>query len=253
MSFKDTPLEAKTVQELQSLAANAARPAPAPRQALSRAARLHLIDQLSRWGGSGLALLAGAAIFIAMVVARDVPARAAVWAAMLFAALYLCRRYRREFRRGDKIAARPFRWRAYYTSTLAVVSAAFGAGALILIPVGADGVFAAEIMLLMTAATIGAAALHVSHTPSAAAAGLPAFALMSGAALRGDWGSTLAFVSIGAGFMALAGVLFASQRVLAAAQARFPRTNFVRREIRERWDDPADIRAEAMEPPAATA
>jgi hypothetical protein len=255
MTSNDTPLEEKTVQELQLLAAEAAR-APAtsaPRKPLSRAARLHLIDQLSRWGGSGLALFAGTAIFIATVVARNMPIRAAVWAVLLLAALYLCRRYRREFRRGDRIASRPFRWRAYYTATLAVVSAAFGAGAFLLTPKGVDPVFAAEIMTLMVIATVGATALHAPHPPSAAAAGLPAFALMSGAALRGDWGSTIALVALGVGLALLPGVFFASQRVLAAARGKFPRTSLIRREAAHRQEVDGESATEALLTPVVRA
>lgn len=227
-----TALNSKTVQELQALAAAASlAPPPRGRIALSRSARLHLIDQLSRWGGSGLALLAGASIFIAMVPARDMPIRASVWAVMMFASLYLCRRYRKEFRRGDKIASRPFRWRAYYVSTLTVVSAAFGAGAFLLLPDNLAPAAAMQTLALMTAAVVGAAAFHAAHRASAAAAGLPAFVAIAGAA-AGTFGASLfTFAVLAAGAAGTAFVIAASIESEKRAAARSPRTAHARREI----------------------
>lgn len=232
-SLNGPSLEGKTVQELQSLAAEAAlnRAAPAPREDLSRGARLHLIDQLSRWGGSGLALFAGAAIFIALVVARNLPLRSAVWAALLFGALYLCRRYRKEFRRGDRIASHPFRWRAYYASSLAVVSAAFGAGAFLLVPDSNAPVAAMQTLALMLVAAIGAAAFHVAHRPSAAAAGLPAFIAIAGAAAATLGPAPFTMVLLFAGAAGAGFVALASAEARKRAAARFPRTTLIRREV----------------------
>ena len=225
-------LSGKTVQELQAIAAQASFPAPVRGAVrLSRSARLHLIDQLSRWGGSGLALLAGASIFIVMVPARDMPIRAAVWASMIFASLYLCRRYRKEFRRGDKIASHPFRWRAYYVSTLAVVSAAFGAGAFLLLPEGVAPAVALQTLALMTAAAVGAAAFHAAHRASAAAAGLPAFLAIAGAAAASFGASLFTLAILAAGAAGAAFVAVASIEAEKRAASRFPRTTQARREI----------------------
>lgn len=227
-------LNGKTVQELQAIAAKAALASgmgSRGKPRLSRAARLHLIDQLSRWGGSGLALLAGASIFIMLVPARDMPIRAAVWASIIFASLYLCRRYRKEFRRGDKIASHPFRWRAYYVSTLAVVSAAFGAGAFLLLPDSVAPVAALQTLALMTAAIVGAAAFHAAHRASAAAASLPAFVATAGAAAATFGASLFTFAILAAGG---AGAVFVAVASIAAerrAALRFPRTTKARREI----------------------
>lgn len=227
-----SPLDGKSVQELQVLAAEAAalHPAP-PRRRLSRAALLYLIDQLSRWGGSGLALFAGVAIFLS-ITARQQPVRAFIWTAIMFAALYACRRFRKEFRRGDRIAARPFRWRAYYTASIAVVSAAFGAGAFLLVPAKALGGFGSlETLALLFIASCAASILHIAHRPTALAAGLPALLLIAGAA----------FVRVGPGplstFVATASVLCVGALVALSgesarrAASRFPRTSFVRREV----------------------
>lgn len=236
-SFAD--LDSKTVQELQALAASAARPANGTKagRKLSRAARLHLIDQLSRWGGSGLALFAGAAIFIALVIARDIPVRTAIFASLIFASLYLCRRYRKEFRRGDHISSHPFRWRAYYTSTLTVVSAAFGAGAFLLLPdsVGATGAY--QILALMVVATLGAAAFHSTHLPSAAAAGLPAFAAVISASIATFGMSLFSILMIVAGAAGASFVALASFEAEKRAVHRFPRTTLARREIERRAKD----------------
>lgn len=223
-------LEGKTVQELQSLAAEAvAAPLHAPR-GLSRAARLHLIDQLSRWGGSGLALFAGAAVFLTVVVARNNPVRAAVWATMLFAALYLCRRYRKEFRRGDRIASRPFRWRAYYVSTVAVVSAAFGAGAFLLIGESATEPGGVDTLILMMAASASAAIMHCFHRPAALAAGLPAIVAIVGAAFARTGATPFSYFLLGIAATSVAALVILSAVTADRAAARFPRTTFVRRE-----------------------
>ncbi len=224
-------LETKTVQELHAIAAEAAA-AQAPRRQnrLSRAAQLRLIDQLSRWGGSGLALFAGIAIFIMIVPAHDYPVRSAIWAAMVFSSLYLCRRYRKEFRRGERIASRPFRWRAFYASTLAVVSAAFGAGAFLLAgttaPAGPD-----YIILLIAAAGLGAAAFNIAHRASALAAGAPALIASAFAAYLSEGPGILfgSLVVIGlAAAIAIGGAVRETER---RAAARFPRTTFLRRQV----------------------
>ncbi len=228
---RDT-LEGKTVQELQSLAVEAANAPPAlPRRGLSRAARLHLVDQLSRWGGSGLAMVAGVAIFLMIVVARETPVRSALWAAILFAALYLCRRYRKEFRRGDRIASRPFRWRAYYTSTIAVVSAAFGAGAFLLVPKGLTGFGAMETMSLMLLTTGVAAALHAAHRPTAMAAALPALAAIAGASFTRIGPGPFSFFILLAGAACVVILALMASETARRAASRFPRTSFIRREV----------------------
>lgn len=228
---KSDQLAGKTVQELQAIAAEAALAARIPRrnQRRSRSAQLHLIDQLSRWGGSGLALIAGVSIFIALVPARDLPVRTAVWASLVFGSLYLCRRYRKEFRRGDRISSRPFRWRAYYASTLAVVSAAFGSGALLLSQ-PPNGSASIETLGLMTIAALGAAAFHAPHRASAAAAGIPAFSAIFLSAVTGFGFSVVTVAILGAGLIASALVAMLALETEKRASNRFPRTSLIRRE-----------------------
>ncbi len=225
--------EPLSVHDLQALAAEAAvgGAAAARKPARSRAASLHLIDLLSRWGGPGLAVFAAAAIFIAIVVARDLPLRAGVWAAMLFAALYLCRRYRKEFRAGDKIASRPFRWRAYYTSTMTAVSAAFGAGAYVLaVPVTAVST-RLEIIAVLVLGILAASAFHAAHRPTALAAMLPASAFVIAAMLRIE-GLSLATLLVMTVLAFSVGALWAASAMIGgAADLRYPRTGLVRREI----------------------
>lgn len=239
------------VHELQAMAAEAARPIADARKTRSRAASLHLIDLLSRWGGSGLAIFAAAAIFIATVVARDQPLRAGVWAAMVFAALYLCRRYRKEFRRGDKIAARPFRWRAYYTATIAAVSAAFGAGAFLL-AIPAQGAAQVEIMALLIAGTLAAAGLHAAYRSTALAAALPASVFIAVAALRMSGISLQTFAILAVLAAGAAALWIASGRIGGMAERRFPRTGLVRREI-ERVAGPEPAIAAVLTKAAAKA
>lgn len=224
--------EPLNVRDLQALAAEAAVSTAAPaRKTRSRAANLHLIDLLSRWGGPGLAVFAAASIFIAVVIARPLPLRAGIWAAMVFGALYLCRRYRKEFRRGDRIAARPFRWRANYTSALAVVSSSFGAGAFMLAAPSESASIRIEVLTTMVLATIGASAFNVAHRKAALAAALPVSAFLIVAALRIE-GLSLLSLSVGAILAVnVTALMIASSFVGDAADRRYPRTGLVRREI----------------------
>jgi hypothetical protein len=239
LSMSQTPApETLTVHDLQALAAEAATANVSARKKRSRAANLHLIDLVSRWGGSGLAVFAAAAIFIAATIARGQPLRAGVFAAMVFAALYLCRRYRKEFRRGDKIASRPFRWRAYYTSTLSAVSAAFGAGAFLL-AVPATGAERIEIFAVLVIGTLAASALHAAHRMTGLAAALPASLFIAAAAVRAEGLSVFSLVVIAVVATGAAGVVIASGRIGEAADRRFPRTGLVRREIERPAEAPA--------------
>ncbi|MEX0645091.1 MAG: hypothetical protein WD076_07260 [Parvularculaceae bacterium] len=220
-----------TVHELQALAREATKPRRRRKGPLSRAARLHLIDILSRWGGAGLALIAGVSIFIAVSAGRAFPFRAAAWTLMVLAALYVCRRLRMEFRAGAKSAARPFRWQANYTSALSVVSAAFGAGALIIAPKGAPTDFIYQALALMLIAALGAGLLHAAHGRSAVAASAPATAFI----FAGAWatgGAGLAFLGVGGAAATGAAALYLFRRLLQQRAAlRFPRTSFQRREV----------------------
>jgi len=231
----DPALEAKSVQELQQLAHEAAARRYKSRSAqrgLSRAARLHLIDLLSRLGGSGLALVAGISIFLAVTAGQNYPARAVVWAVMVLSALYVCRRFRQEFRSGEHIASHPFRWRANYTAALSVLGAAFGAGAFVLLPAGIGQADALQALALILATAIGASALHAAHPKSAIAIGLPAglFAIIGVARAQGF--SIPFFASIGIGAAAVIGLIYTSRNIVAMAATRFPRTTFLRRELK---------------------
>lgn len=219
-----------TVHELQELAREAARPRRRRRRSLSRAARLHLIDMLSRWGGSGLALIAGVAIFIAVSAGNSYPLAAAVWLVLVLAALYITRRLRREFRVGERSAAKPFRWRANYTSSLAVLSAAFGAGAVIAVPANAPADFAFESFALILAASLGAGVLHAGHERTAAAALVPAAAFVVVAAYR-TGGAISGLAAFGAAAAGGAALFFFSKFLRERAARRFPRTGLIRQEV----------------------
>lgn len=230
MSQTTTP-EPLTVHDLQALAAEAAAsPVSFGPRTPSRAARLHLIDLLSRWGGSGLAILAAVAVFVSVVIARDEPLRSSIWALMVFGALYLCRRYRKEFRRGDRIASRPFRWRAYYTSTIAVASAAFGAGAFIL-ALPAPSVIRLDIIALLTTGALASGSFHSAHRMTAMAAALPAALFISAAVLGSAAGAPVQAFVIAILTAGLAGLWVASSRIASSVDRKFPRTGLVRREM----------------------
>lgn len=219
-----------TIHDLQAMAAGARRKLRRRRPGPSRAARLHLIDALSRWGGAGLALIAGVAIFIAVSAGREAPLRASAWALMMLAALHVCRLLRNRFRAGEDIAARPFRWRAEYTAALVALGAAFGSGSLIVVAPGAAQAFGLETLALILVGALGAAALHAAHGRSAAALFLPA-GLFS---ILGAWrigGAPLALYGAAAMLVAGALLLFFLRRAWRRrAMRRFPRTGFIRRE-----------------------
>lgn len=225
------PLNARNVKELQSIAQATQFEAPArPRSRLSRAAQLHLIDELSRWSATGLAVIAGAAIFISVAVARGFALRSVIWMCLVFATLWFCRSRRKEFRRGARISSHPFRWRADYTSALAVLSAAFGSGGLLL-AAAAPSLAATEIIALSTAALLAAGVAHAAHAKAVVAVVLPGLAFLFAGALRstGD-GALLTIIFIAAAAMlGLAAAL--SARLARDAARRFPRTHYDRRDI----------------------
>lgn len=222
--------EARTVHELQSIALEAAETGLGVRRPsrFSRAAELHLIDMLSRFAVSGLALIAGASIFLAVAVARDAPLRGAVWGVMIVVALYASRRLLKEFRGGERIASHPFRWRAWYASSLAVVGAGFGAGAILL--TASPLVDAAAVIWIVTVAAAAAAGVHAAHRNSAAAILAPALCLTLIGAFRAG-GAELALPAAIAGALAAITIFIASARIRSAALARFPRTTMLRRAV----------------------
>ena len=226
-----TTLIEKDIRELQRLAQEApAAPARTKRKPLSRAARLQLIDLLSRWSGSGLALIAGASIYLAISVGRSYPARAAAWALIMLATLWVCRRLRSQFRSGDTTSARPFRWRASYTSCLSVLGVAFASAPILLTPSTAPYTLFLQVCALAIIGAYGAAFLHCAHPTSAMAFAAPATILTCLAAVRaGDPALLIAFGGVAA--LGLFAVYTLSSAIAGRARRRFPRTTFLRREI----------------------
>lgn len=225
----------KDVRELQRLAREA--PIAAGRRSpksSSRAALLELIDILSRWSAAGLALIAGVGAYLAIAAGRVYPARALAWSLMLVAALWVCRRLHSAYRSGAAISAKPFRWRASYTSCLSVLGVVLASAPLLLTPAGAPMFLSLQTVALAMFAAFGAAALHSAHVPSAAAFAAPAVVLPLLATLRpGDSTSFLLPLALAApGVLA---VLTLAVAVAHNARRRNPRTAFLRREI-ERTD-----------------
>ncbi len=224
-------LHKKNVRELQELAREApVAPNRDRRKALSRAAGLHLIDMLSRQSATGLALIAGVSIYLAITAGRQYPARAAAWAAMILCALWVCRRLRSQFRSGNAITSRPFRWRASYTSCLSVLGVILASGPILLAPAGAPQPMILQIAVLTLLAASGAAMLHTAHFTSAAAFAAPGaiFAILTG--LRsGDAG--LSAAGLAAALICVTGVYAVSRVIQAKAARQHPRTTFVRRDI----------------------
>jgi len=227
-----TMIERKDVRELQRLAEESSlsfKPA-APRKAASRAALLEMIDILSRWSAAGLASIAGIAVYLAIIAGRSFPARAAAWTALILCALWVCRRMRSQFRAGAAITARPFRWRASYTSCLSILGVIFASAPILLTPAGAPAAISLQITALVMLGAFGAALSHAAHPTSAAAFAAPGAVLPILAAVRdGNFVLIAALAAISAAGLI---VVFAFSRTIARnAGLRNPRTRFVRRGI----------------------
>ena len=238
-----------TVRDLQDMAAAAAaatiRARRPKRRGLSRAAKLHLVDLLSRSATAALATIAGVSLYIAIVAGRQEPTRAAVWLLIVLVPLVLARRLVSRFRAGDKIAARPFQWRTQYSAAIAVMSAAFGAGALIVVTEHSEWRSSVEILAALFVGALIASLLHAAHAKCAAAVWAPTSLFCFLGAWRID-GPGLAF--FGAAAMAVAGAaaLYLSVRILRRSAAlRFPRYPSSRRNKGELQADAALRAADA--------
>lgn len=218
-----------SVHDLQAMAATAARPRKPRRLRPSRAARLHLVDLLSRNALAGLAVIAGVGVFVAVNAGRAEPVRAGLWLATLAASLVVARGLVAGFRSGASNAARPFLWRAQYTSALAVVSTAFGAGAVIVINESSSRQLALETLTALSFGGLAASLFHAAYGRSAAALWVPVSIFIFLGAWRLD-GLNLAFFGGAAMAAAGAAALFLLSRTLrTSAIRRFPRTSLARR------------------------
>lgn len=220
----------KDVRELQRLAQETPIAGQRTRRTrpYSRAALLELIDILSRWSAAGLALIAGAGAYLAIAAGRAYPARALAWSAMLLAALWVCRRLHTQYRSGAAISARPFRWRASYTSCLSVLGVIFASAPILLTPVGAPAGLALQVVALSMFGAFGAAVLHSAHIPSAAAFAAPGAVMALLAAIRtGDPGAFILPATLAA--LGLAATLALAEAIARNARRRNPRTAFLRR------------------------
>ncbi|WP_411817403.1 hypothetical protein [Hyphococcus sp. DH-69] len=246
----DAPLQAKTVRELQELAQNApVTRAKAKRPVISRAARLHLIDILSRWSGPGLALVAGASIYLAVLAGRTHPGRATAWALMMFSALWVCRRLRDNFRAGSNHASRPFRWRSSFTAAVSVLGVILASAPILLVPATAFAAHGIQIFALTIIISFATGLALIAHLPSAAAVVIPGaiFAILTG--LRGNDAGLLA-AAVATSVLGIAGLYLANRMLEQNAAKRFPRTTFLRREIdrrEENYGEDRDSGTEALQ------
>ena len=225
-----TTLDQKDVRELQRLAQDPPALKRRRKKAPSRAAMLELIDILSRWSGASLAFIAGLSIYLAVTAGQAYPFRAAAWTAMLLTALWACRHLRGQFRSGGAIAARPFHWRASYTSCASVLGVVFASAPILLTPTGAPAAMYLQVAAISLFGCFAAAMAHSAHFPSAAAFAAPAAILPCLSALRmGDGALMAALIAISA--MGCAVTYALVKIVTADAARRNPRTSFLRREI----------------------
>jgi len=221
----------KTIKELQAMAQDAPGPASPRRKPPSRAALLEAVDLLSRWSAAGLAIIAGVGVYLAITVGRVYPARAAAWALMLLAALYVCRQLQLHFRAGDEISAHPFRWRASFTSCLCVLGVAFASAPILLSPIDAPASLAAQSAALTLGGAFVAAIFFSAHLNSAIAICAPAAVFPLLAAWRnGDASAALyAAFAVATGCALIGIVRYAVSKRLSA---RHPRTTLLRADSR---------------------
>ena len=223
------PLHQKDVRELQHLAQEMPiTPRANRRQKPSRTAMLELIDILSRWSATGLALIAGLSIYLALTAGRAYPARAACWALLMISALWVCRRLLSQFRSGSASAGHPFHWRASYTSCLSVLGVVFASAPILLTPVGAPTSIYLQVAAVGLVGGFAAAIAHSAHMTTAFALAVPTAILPLLSAIRaGD----MALVTVVGALSAMGlAISYGLCRIIASdAAKRNPRTTLLRR------------------------
>lgn len=215
----------------------------------SRAARLELIDILSRRGSIGLFVLFAASIAIVFISYSSAPGRTAVWATLVIAALWVSRVFQARFRSGRSDNSRPFRWRAEYTAALSVVGVAFASAPELLSLDPGLGPFQGNLTLIVLFAVICAALFHASHFMASMALIVP-FATFF---LLGQVQQFPIAPNISQIFMLSTGVLvvlFTNRALVARAQMRNPRSKFLRSEV-ESASDALNSDRELREPTVA--
>lgn len=163
---------------------------PPTRLASSRAAMLALTAQLAQGGlrqltvlGIGIASLGGFAALNAPQPVWQFYLALGAWLLIALGCLAFTAHRLRLFRRGIAYSGRPFSWRADYTASLAVLSTAFGSGAIFLTPAGMSLISAMIICagVLAMAAVFGSG--HQMHKTAALTASVPAAVVALAAAL----------------------------------------------------------------------
>lgn len=226
-TMTDAVAGGKTIKDLQRLAQEAPAQVQSRRKTPSRAALLEAVDLLSRWSAAGLAVIAGIGVYLSITVGRTYPARAAAWALMLLAALYVCRRLQMQFRSGAEIAAHPFRWRASFASCLCVLGVAFASAPILLTPLGAAPILAAQASALTIMGAFCAAIFFSAHLNSAAAVAIPGAAFPLLAAWRSSDASAALYAALAAA-MGAALVLVIRYAIARRLAVRHPRTPLIR-------------------------
>jgi len=223
------PLHQKDVRELQHLAQEVPiAPRGMRRQKPSRTAMLELIDILSRWSATGLALIAGLSVYLALTAGRAYPVRAACWALLMMSALWVCRRLLSQFRSGSASAGHPFHWRASYTSCLSVLGVVFASAPILLTPVGAPASIYLQVASVGLVGGFAAAIAHSAHMTTSFALAVPTAILPLLSAIRAGDGALVTVVAA-LSAMGLA-ISYGLCRVIASdAAKRNPRTSLLRR------------------------
>ena len=189
---------------------------------MSRAARLYMIHRLSQTAQGGLWALLAVCIAATAMLAPALGVRAVVWAAITIAAFVASLRLLKKYQLGAASAARPFQWRANYASSLVVLGAAFGSGAMLLAPAEAPVIRMALIFAALGLGALAAAAAHRAYFQAALALLAPVAAFCALAALRAGAPLILPLAAAALGAVAI-GVMAAAHRAqIASAKLLHP-------------------------------
>lgn len=192
---------------------------------LSRAAYLHLIDQLAKVGPTGIIVILLVTAWISITCFAVNPAATLVWASCvaLSGGKLLIRNH--SFLAGDaKIASRPFHWRSCHTANLSVFGTAFGAGMIMLIPETGAPNSGGVLGALIICSTLFATGTQLAHGRAALSLILPVLLFTGWAAFRLSIPATVLTIGSAVLIVVMTMLAMASILILRQAERRYPRT-----------------------------
>ena len=235
------------IKDLQDLLEEASIRRRTNGRGLSRAAELHAIDALSRETSAGLGVIAGACIFVAATFGGKAIPSAILWMVIMFSALFICQQLRVRYRAGEYLSGHPFRWRAQYTASLSVLSAATGAGVLMLSSGSIAGANMSQLAVCLGLGLACATVFHKAHLKAGMAIAAPGLCFVAIASARMiDAEPVLLGTAWLAIFTILVATIVRNRKFLASIKARFPRTTFNRKRKRPNQQTSSALQQKAV-------